>query len=121
MSKCTVNIWQRDFDLDVIYHNFPGEVITDRQVKIAGMIVEADFESAYVQVVEYIKQNNPELSEEIVNIFKYAVPHSILVAKDVEMYDFALFLHYKFDMEHGLSILFSEGTCVKVCMPDDIL
>lgn len=118
--KCT--IWDRDFELSVVFQNFPGEEVTASQEKISDSLESFDFDISLSKVKEYIiKWNSEEVgSLEISNIFKYVIPKSVLIPREDEKQIFALMCNYKFDMEHGMAIVFENGK-LKEVGPQDII
>lgn len=121
-KKLKVNIWGREFDLDVIYQNYPGEEVIVNQDKTADAIPDADFSSAQNAVEQYImKYNSEELKGDMItNIFKYVIPKSLLIPREYDKRIFAIMCNYKFDMEHGLAVVF-ENEKYKSVGPQDII
>ena len=50
--KCT--IWNREFELNVVFQNFPGEEVTANQEKISDSLESFDFDISLAKVKEYI-------------------------------------------------------------------
>lgn len=117
-----VNIWGREFDLNVIYQNYPGEEVITNQAKTADSIPDVDFSSAKKAVEQYImKYNSEELNGDMItNIFKYVIPKSFLIPREYDKRIFAIMCNYKFDMEHGLAVVF-ENEKYKSVGPQDIV
>lgn len=122
-NKLKIIIWDREFELSVIYQNFPGEEVTDDQDRTVKAILDIDFSMAKVAVEKYIKQfNSEELNgEEITNIFRYVMPKSLLIPREHGRRIFAVMCNYKFDMEHGLAIVYENEKCKSVGPQDIIL
>lgn len=122
MNKISLNIWDREFTLDVIYQNYPGEEITDIQRQTVDKIPSVDFSLALEKVKEYIFKNNPdEVAQGITNIFKYVMPKRILVDRSSSSRVFGIICNYKFDMEHGMGILYENEQLKEVGSEDIIL
>lgn len=124
MNNKKVNIWNRDFEMRVVYQNFPGEHVTTAQEKSAVSIDDTDFYSALEMVKKYIKKwNTNELGEDsdISNIFRYVSPKSFLIPRKDDKATFAIMCNYKFDMEHGIAVLFENGKCKDVGPQDIVL
>ena len=121
-KKLKVIIWDREFELSVIYQNFPGEEVIENQEKIAGTISTIDFSVAQKGVEQYIrKYNSADLNgDEIANIFKYVIPKSLLIPREYDKRIFAIMCNYKFDMEHGIAVVF-EDEKYKTVGPQDII
>ena len=123
MSKMNVWIWNREFNLDISYQNFPGEDITENQRKILTTVSAADYDTAKVGVERYIKKVfASELgNDNLDNIFRFVMPRSILVPRTETSSVFAILCNFKFDMEHGIAIIFEDGKYKKTGSQDLIL
>lgn len=123
MNKVKVCIWEREFDLNITYQNFPGEEVTNNQIATLKHIPSVDFSEALTYVEQYImKYNGFEIKEsKIDNIFKYVMPKSIVITRDENTRVFAIMCNYKFDMEHGLAVVFENENCKEVGPQDLIL
>lgn len=117
----SIRIWNRDFDLDVVYDCYAGEDILDEQKKAfkAFLANKKMIDSSKVNVERYcLSQNKAEIgSDTIENIFKYVMPASIYVKRDGCV---AIMCRYRFDEEHGIAVVFGEGK-VKEVGPQDII
>lgn len=122
MNKVKVNIWNRDFELNVSYQNFPGEEVTDTQIKTLEAIPSIDYSDSLDIVKQYImKHNGADISgDSIDNVFKYVMPQSILITRDDNARIFAVMCNYRFDIEHGLAVVFENEKC-KTVGPQDII
>lgn len=124
MNNKKARIWGRDFELRIVYQNFPGEDVTLAQEKSTASIDETDYCSALDMVKQYIKKwNADELREDtdISNIFRYVIPKSFLIPRKDDKATFAVMCNYKFDMEHGIAVLFENGKCKEVGPQDLVL
>lgn len=115
-------IWGREFELNIVLQNFPGEEVTSNQKKVVDALSTFDFETALNPLKEYIMKYNSEDvgCPEISNIFKYVIPKGVLIPRENEKRVVALMCNYKFDMEHGLAIVF-ENEKFKTVGPQDII
>lgn len=122
MNKVKVNIWNRDFELNVSYQNFPGEEVTDTQTQTLETIPSIDYSDSLDLVKQYImKHNGADISgNSIDNVFKYVMPKSILITRDDNARIFAVMCNYRFDIEHGLAVVFENENC-KTVGPQDII
>ena len=113
----------RDFELPVMFQNFSNEPITDLEKETARIIESPLFDAAKHHVEEFIlMRNKDELgASRIDNIFRYVMPKSILVCKDAHNRVFALMCNYRFDIEHGLAIVFENEKYKTVGYQDIIL
>lgn len=124
MNKINTEIWGREFELPVIIKQFKGKEITDTQ-KEAVHCLEQNlniFNSAIDEVEKYIIDNGLKENgiDEVDNIFKYVIPKSISVPKSKKRV-FALMCNFKFDMEHGLAVIFEDEKFKEVGSQDLIL
>lgn len=122
MSDVRLNIWDRIFDVDIIFQNFSGDNVSDTQKNIAYSITSIDFTDSLEALKRYIiKHNSPEMDESTIqNIFRYVIPKGVFIPFDNENRVFAIMCNYKFDMEHGLAIVYEDGH-FKDVGPQDII
>ena len=80
------------------------------------------FDSAESEVEKYILKNGLKENgiSEVDNIFKYVMPKSISVPKAKKRV-VALMCNYKFDMEHGIAVIFEDEKFKKVGPQDLVL
>ena len=122
MNKIKLEIWGRMFELDVVYHNFPGEEVTANQVQTRDLIQSVDFSESLITLNKYIlTYYKDNLGADYVdNIFKYVIPKSVLVMRNNDIRGFALLCMFKFDIEHGIAVVF-ENEQLKNIGPTDIV
>ena len=135
MNSLKIKIWGREFELGVAFNVFEGKEVTDAQKNALDLFLKAnasnivsDENSAETQkqdkesmaeatlidisksaVEEYCldNSNGNEIYNPITNIFKYVIPKYILVDNLCEVSrTVALMCNFKFDMEHGLAVVF---------------
>lgn len=123
MNKMKLNIWGREFELNVGYQNYPGEVITELQEKTLSTIGSIDFTEARIGVEKYITQHfATELGEDdLSNIFRFVMPKSILIMRSDDSRLFAIMCNYKLDMEHGIAIAYKNEAFVAAGPQDLVL
>ena len=123
MNKISITICNRIFELNVIYHNYPGEEITDLQKETFTDITDTDFSIVTENVRKYIMKNDSSnISEHTIdNIFKYIIPKHILIFRDDVFRIFAIMCDYKFDMEHGIAIVFENKKFKQIVAQDVVL
>ena len=121
MSKQILNIWNRDFEIDITYEIFSDKPVTEKQKAIADGLSAVDFSESLEGVIKYIKKNNSrDLGEDrIDNIFRYVIPKRIYITQSEEE-EFAIMCNYKFDMEHGIAVVYKGGK-FKEAGPQDII
>ncbi len=122
MSKVKIRIWDRDFELNVAYQNYPGEAITDYQEAAFNFVLSADYEPAKAGVERYIRKHYSfELGENnLDNIFRYVMPKSILIMRTKGIPAFAVMCNFRFDIEHGIAVIFENGA-FKDTGPQDLV
>lgn len=124
MSKQKLNLWDRDFELLIDYDCYSDEAVTDAQ--LVAMREFLDDISAALNVLDklkvYIEKSSDKAvkTDEIDNIFKYVMPKSIFVPRD-EYKVVAILCDYRFDMEHGIAIVFENGKLKEIGTQDIVL
>lgn len=123
MNKEKLNLWDRSFELYISYSCYPGEVITDIQKAAAKEFCDntSVVFSALNELKDYIqKTSNASIKASgINNIFKYIMPKSIFIPRTNEKV-VAIICNYKFDIEHGIAVVFENGQ-FKEIGPQDII
>ena len=122
MSKIAVRIWERDFELAVSFQNYPGETITDNQNKILAEVPSIDYSPAKDEVKNYItKHYSSKLgNDNLNNVFRFIMPKSILIPRTDDENVFAVMCNFKFDMEHGIALIY-ENEVLKEIGPQDLI
>ena len=112
MSKCKINIWNRDFELDVVYECYSGEEVLESQKEAFAMLEnnKKGVSKSLEEVRKYVRKTaDGQLSDDIENVFKYVMPKSIFVPHTKKHCTAAIMCNYKFDMEHGIAVVFENG------------
>lgn len=122
MSKIALSIWGREFNLDVIYETFTGKDVIENQRVVLKKIADIDFSESKTALEQYILEENSEDlgSDKVDNLFKYVIPKSLFIVREEEVRIFAIMCKYKFDLEHGLAVVF-ENEKLKAIGPQDII
>ena len=124
MSKVKTTIWGREFELPVIVKQFKGKDVTEIQEDAVDQLERnmVIFDSAESEVEKYILKNGLKENgiSEVDNIFKYVMPKSISVPKAKKRV-VALMCNYKFDMEHGIAVIFEDEKFKKFGPQDLVL
>lgn len=121
MSKQKLNIWGRNFELDIVLQRDKNGNNTEEQGEALDILVSSinEIEESKSVVEKYILNNG--LNEKSVdNIFKYVIPKDIYIPKKSKGLA-VIICNYKFDVEHGLAIVFDKGKCIDVCEPEKYL
>lgn len=125
MSKCKINIWDRAFDLSVVYECYSGEEVLESQKEAFAMLEDNAKEVAgsLEAVKKYVRKTSAGqlMDESIENIFKYVMPKSIFVPHTKKHRIAAIMCNYKFDMEHGIAVVFENGKLKKIGSQDIVL
>lgn len=114
MSKI-LNVWGRDFELEIRYEASEGEDVIPTQTEALNHFLNSADEllSDPNAVVKYCLSNNPkEITEPVNNIFKYVIPFAILIRRNDNI---VLLCDYKFDYEDGIAIVFDKNVLKEVC------
>lgn len=117
-----INIWQRDFDIEVVYDLLSGETVSKEQEGALRQFISCkeQITASKSDVEKYcLQENGAEIgANSIENIFKYVVPESIYVKRDGRV---AIMCNYRFDLEHGVAVVFKDGKLIKIGPQDIIL
>lgn len=122
MSKESVKICGRSFELDIIYDCFDNEEVLPEQKESAATFLKNSriFDGIEKHVEAYIISSTGNNDFVIDNIFKYIMPTSIYIPRTRSM-EAALFCDYKFDAENGIAILFENEKFKEIVPQDKIL
>ena len=123
MNKSILNVWGRKFELNIVYECYPGEEVLDSQREEVELLNTTDIvDVALEHVKEYvIRTADYQLAVPIDNIFKYVMPKSVFVPHNKKSPSVAIICNYKFDMEHGIAVVFENGKYKEVTTQDNIL
>lgn len=123
MSKSILKIWERDFELNVVYECYPGEEVLDSQRRAFEQICTTNIIDTALDYVKAYVENTAASPIElpIDNIFKYVMPKSIFVPHNKKSSVIAIMCNYKFDAEHGIAVVFENGKYKEVGSQDIIL
>lgn len=121
MNKVKLEIWGREFNLEVFYKNYKGKEITDNQIASFEKFIVADdaIEKSKENLIAYIEENYE--AGKIENIFKFVIPKMIYIPREEKQRKCALLCDFKFDMEHGLALVFENEKFKDVVSQDDVL
>ena len=124
MIKEKVTLWNREFDLPIIYSCYPGEEVTTIQQEAKKIFCSNT--SVAMKALEEIKQyiertSDSEVNaENIDNIFKYVIPKRIFIPR-TDKKIVAILCDYKFDMENGIAVVFENEKFKEIGVQDIIL
>lgn len=125
IKKLNIEIWGRNFSLNVEYDCYAGEKITLEQIeaveRLGGNI--SWFNKAKEAVVKYCKDevDGDDENQKKDNIFSYIKPEAIFVKRDDQKSRIALMCKYRYDPEHGIAIVFDRNGNITIGSQDIIL
>ena len=124
MTK-NITIWERQFDLQVIFDCFGNEEVLPIQEQALEAFLKSEntIQESKQQLEKYIL--NDEYAEiegnSIDNIFKYVIPTDIYIPRTPETRTVALLCDYRFDEEHGIAIVFENEQFKEIGEQDIVL
>lgn len=123
MTKSVFKIWGRVFELNIVYECYPGEEVLDSQRTEFKLLTSADIvDTALESVKAYVVRTaGSQVETPIENIFKYVMPKSVFIPHNKKSPCIAIICDYKFDIEHGIAVVFENGKYKEVGTQDIIL
>lgn len=146
MDNINLNLWDREFNLEVVYDQYEGEEILLNQEDALNKFIELIntkqekniqeetkqeeakqrkniLEEAKQGIIKYIFEEDKDKleEEEITNIFKYIIPTALYIERTEDKRIVDLMCEYKFDIEHGLAIQFENEQFKMVVKQDYVL
>lgn len=123
MNDVNIVLWGREFHLPVSYSWYPGEQVTDSQKKsVQDFCAGNNAGEMLEQLKKYVADKSDGQVEvaEIDNIFRYVMPKCLYVPRTDDL-QVAVLCNYKFDMEHGIAIVFKNGRFAEIGAQDIVL
>ena len=113
MSNVNLIIWERTFDLPVVFDCYKNEeILPEQKEALEKFCSSRDVIDAAKSAVENycLKLNAKEICEDsIINIFKYVMPYSLYVRRSTSSDRYVgLMCKYRFNPEDGLAVLFKN-------------
>lgn len=125
INEVNINIWGRDFSLPVKYDCYENEeVIMNQKEALQNFMNNGEFiNNSLDNLKEYcLSLNGNEIeAKEISNIFKYVIPKYLFVPRSENNRLLALMCNYRFDMEHGIAIVFCDEKLKEIGIQDIVL
>ncbi len=125
IESLETTIWGRKFTLPVEYDCYEGEEVTKAQIQALKCFKSHTewIEQSKSIVEEYCREQvmNDDENAKKDNIFSYIKPECLFVKRDKENPRIAMMCKYRYDLEHGLAVVFSSDGEVTVGMQDIIL
>ena len=120
-----ITIWDRAFELSVVYECYAGEEVLESQREAFALLEDnaAEVAESLKAVKKYVRKTGAgQLADDAIeNIFKYVMPKSIFVPHSKKHRIAAIMCNYKFDMEHGIAVVFENGKFKKIGAQDIVL
>lgn len=125
MSKIQMNIWGREFNLEVYFKKYQGKELTEMQKESYESFVEKNVvnEQSLKKLTSFIEKEYKDNLQErnIENIFKYVIPKMIYVPNKSQKRTVALLCNFKFENEHGLALVYENEKLANIVLQDEIL
>ncbi|MBR5683298.1 MAG: hypothetical protein IKW96_08475 [Ruminococcus sp.] len=125
IESLETTIWGRKFTLPVEYDCYEGEEVTKAQIQaLKNFRSHTEWIEKSRSIVEKYCREQVMSDEENTkkdNIFSYIKPECLFVKRDKESPRIAMMCKYRYDLEHGLAVVFSSDGEVTVGMQDIIL
>ena len=125
MNKVNIKIFKRKFELPVSYEYYDSEEIEEYQkIALESFLKHQEIlENIPNDLINYLKKDNPQKfkDKKIDNIFKYIMPDKLYVGRNSKKRVVTLLCDYKFDLEHGIALMFENEKLVKIATQDIIL
>lgn len=123
IKSANMYIWGREFTVPVDYNCYPGETLLPEQTDAIKTFLENPewLEQAKILVEQFCEEQLMEDCENTKkdNIFSYIKPQGIFVKREKNP-RIALMCKYRYDIEHGIAIVFSV-TGEATVGPQDII
>ncbi len=125
IKAITIEIWGRTFQLDIMSNFYENQDLSPKQTAALNHFLSNLnwIEKSKIDVENYCKfdvENDDENNKKD-NIFSYVKPKCIFVEDNVKVPRVALLLHYRYDPEHGIAVVFDKHGKVTVGIQDIIL
>ena len=124
IKELNILIWDREFLLPIDFDCDEDEEVLDKQIRMLDSFKEHPewLEKAKNQIEEYCKSKRLEdVDNKKDSIFSYVKPDYIYIKRNGEVPRIALMCKYRYDLEHGLAVVFSAHGDVSVGIQDIIL
>lgn len=125
IDSVDITIWGRVFVLPIEYNCYDGEVVLEVQVAaLETFLTHKEWiEKAKGCVEDHCRDDvmDDESNNKKDNIFSYIKPECIFIKHESSRPRVAIMCKYRYDLEHGLAVVFSSDGKVTVGMQDIIL
>ena len=118
-------IWGREFTLPIEYDCYEGEKITKAQTQALELFkTHTDWiEQSKSFLEEYCNEQviSDDENNKKDNIFSYIKPECLFVKRENVKPRIALLCKYRYDLEHGIAVVFSADGNISIGTQDIIL
>ena len=116
----TVRIWNKQFELELIYDCYEGEEVLDGQVKALDSFLSSNdsYEDFLLNVKEYCKEHDGIVISDDSKLFSFVIPRYLFVTRDSKV---SIMCDYRCDMEHGIAVVFKDGKVDQIGIQDIVL
>ena len=125
MNKITMKIWGREFDIEVYIRKSQNSDIAFLQEEAYNKFMESQsiIDEAEKSLISYIEKNyrNDLTENKVENIFKYVIPKTLFLPRMVKERTVVLLCDFKFDIEHGLAVVFENEKFKEIVSQDEVL
>ncbi len=125
INSIKITIWEREYTLPVEYEYYDEDIITEAQEKaLEKFTLHPKWLSEARSFVEEYCKDEVQADEENSkkdNIFSYIKPDYLFIKRDKRDARVALMCKYRYDMEHGLAVVFDSEGNISVGLQDIIL
>lgn len=124
INTLTLKIWERDFTLPIVYDCLSdGVILEEQQDAINKFIGHLEWIDKAKNIVEeycrkYVLEDEENTKKD--NVFSYIKPEAIYVKYEAIPH-VALMCKYRYDVEHGLAIVFSNKGEITVGSEDIVI
>jgi len=113
MNKQKINVWGRDFELEVVFDCYEGEEVLPLQKDtLQRFLTSPDIiQNTKSEVEKYcIERNIDDIeTQTIENIFKYVIPKSIYIQRTKDNSRVVgIMCAYKFNIDDGIAVVFKN-------------
>lgn len=120
-----IELWDRKFNLDVTFKDLDDEGVLDKQHEsIDKFILSKEQMRVSLEAIKsyIIKDENSDVEvNDIKNIFKYVIPESIYIRREMVEREVIIMCDYKFNIEHGIAIVFENEKFKAITDQDSVL
>lgn len=124
MTKMKRDIWDRAFDLDVVYDCYEDEFVTEEQKAALDAFPgnQNAIGLALPELERYcLSYDGDKIGDSIPNIFKYVIPTTLYIPRRQKTRTVILLCDYRFDAEEGLALVFENEKLKEIAGQSSVL